>query len=308
MPTQIEPMKAKLGDPDPGSPWEFEVKWDGYRALAFCGDRFRLQGRRLDDITASYPELSPPSTAGPVRGKVLDGEIVVFDRDGRPDFQLMQVRRERGLEANFLIFDLLWSDGTDLRERPYAERRERLEGLGIAGDRWSVPERVEGELNEVLAATAELGLEGIVAKRPDSPYVSGTRTGFWLKVKNTTRQEFVVGGWLPGKGHRAGTLGSLLLGYHDRDGRLRFAGRVGTGMDERILTALAGELAASATGERPFEDVAPGDIPAEARWCEPRIVVEVRFTLWTRDGRLRNPVFVGFRPDKRPREVVREEP
>ncbi|MDQ2622326.1 MAG: non-homologous end-joining DNA ligase, partial [Actinomycetota bacterium] len=280
----------------------------GYRAIAFCGDTFRLQGKRLNDITGSYPELAGLGEDRVAKGNVLDGELVIFDEDGIPDFQLMQIRRERNLKASFLVFDLLWSDGTDLRSRPYSERRERLEDLGLAGERWSVPDRLEGELAQVLAATADVGLEGVVAKLPDSPYVSGTRTRYWLKVKNQRRQEFVVGGWLPGKGHRSGTLGSLLLGYNDDDrGLLRFAGRAGTGMDDRLLGQITAELAGSRRDESPFRPGDLADVPRNAIWCEPRMVVEVRFTQWTRDGRLRNPVFVGIRRDKVPEEVVREE-
>ncbi len=301
-------MKAKLGDPDHSSPWDFEVKWDGYRAIAFCESTLRLQGRRLDDITAAYPELARLSDETAARGKVFDGELVVLDSEGRSDFQQMQVRRERGLEVNFMIFDLLWSDGQDLRSRSYSERRKRLESLDLAGDRWAVPARIDGELSEVLAATDRLGLEGIVAKRPDSPYVSGSRTSYWMKVKNERRQELLVGGWLPGKGHRARTLGSLLLGYREPGVRgLRFAGRVGTGMDDRVLSTLRDELGASVAATPPFTGADLVAIPRDAVWCEPRMVVEVKFTKWTRDGRLRNPVFVGFRPDKDPDEVVREE-
>ncbi|MBN8867850.1 MAG: non-homologous end-joining DNA ligase [Solirubrobacterales bacterium] len=299
-------MKARLSDPDQATAWEFEVKWDGYRAIAFCGDEVRLQGRRLNDITAEYPEIEGLGDDPAARGKILDGELVVFDPDGRPDFQLMQSRRESGLGAVFLIFDLLWSDGVDLRARPYLERREMLEGLGLAGESWSVPDRLDGPLDDVLAATTQLGLEGVVAKDPESPYVSGRRTGYWRKVKNVRRQEFVVGGWLPGKGNRARTLGALLVGYREDGDELAYAGRVGTGMDDATLTALRKDLEERRLDTIPFRRSDLAEIPASARWCRPETVVEVGFTQWTRDGRLRNPVFLGLRPDKAPDEVVRE--
>ncbi|MBN8869478.1 MAG: non-homologous end-joining DNA ligase [Solirubrobacterales bacterium] len=308
MPDSIEPMKARLGDPDEGVDWEFEVKWDGYRAIAFCADGLRLQGRRLNEIGPDFPEIEPLGKDRQARGLVLDGELVVSDENGRPDFQLMQSRRELRLEAHFMIFDLLWVGGQDLRADPYRERRERLEGLALAGPTWSVPDRLDGTLADVMEATAALGLEGVIAKDPDSPYVSGRRTGYWLKVKHLRRQEFVVGGWLPGKGHRADTLGSLLVGYNDGvSGRLRFAGRVGTGMDDEMLAELSTRLLESARPDSPFraDDIAA--IPSNAVWSEPRIVVETKFTEWTRDGRLRNPAFLGLRPDKDPAEVVREE-
>lgn len=308
MPDSIEPMKARLGDPDEGVDWEFEVKWDGYRAIAFCADGLRLQSRRLNEIGPDFPEIEPLGKDRQARGLVLDGELVVSDENGRPDFQLMQSRRELRLEAHFMIFDLLWAGGQDLRADPYHERRERLEEMALAGPTWSVPDRLDGTLADVMEATAALGLEGVIAKDPDSPYVSGRRTGYWLKVKHLRRQEFVVGGWLPGKGHRADTLGSLLVGYNDGvSGRLRFAGRVGTGMDDEMLAELSTRLLESARPDSPFraEDIAA--IPSNAVWSEPRIVVETKFTEWTRDGRLRNPAFLGLRPDKNPAEVVREE-
>jgi bifunctional non-homologous end joining protein LigD len=180
--------------------------------------------------------------------------------------------------------------------------------MGLAGPNWSVPDRLDGSLADVMEATAALGLEGVIAKDPDSPYVSGRRTGYWLKVKHLRRQEFVIGGWLPGKGHRADTLGSLLVGVSDGgSNRLRFTGRIGTGMGDELLTGLSARLRESARPDPPFRDEDIAAIPSNAAWCEPRIVIEAKFTEWTRDGRLRHPVFLGFRPDKTPAEVVREE-
>lgn len=305
MPDRIEPMKARLADPGIGNDWDFEVKWDGYRAIAFCGESFTLQGRRLNRINADFPEIAPPAGC---EGKVLDGELVVFDEQGRPDFQLMQARRDLGLKASFVVFDLLWSSGTDLRQAPYRERRELLESIGIEQERWTVPDRLSGSLSEVLDATSKLGLEGIVAKDPESPYVEHRRSNYWLKVKHTRSQEFVIGGWIEGKGHRAGTLGALLVGYQDPlSEALRYAGRVGTGFDDQLLSRVSKELTGTETRDSPFRDVDRPDLPRGARWCQPKIVIEVRFTQWTNEGRLRNPVFAGFRPDKRPEEVVREE-
>jgi len=306
LPFPINPMKAYLGEPSPGIDWEFEVKWDGYRAVAFCGERFRLQGRRLNEIGPDFPEIAGLGSDEIAKGKVLDGELVVFDEAGRPDFQLMQSRRDSGRPVHFLVFDLLWADGEDLRPRSYIERREALESLGLAGESWSVPDRIEAGLDDALRATAELGLEGIVAKNPDSPYVEGKRTHYWMKVKHELRQEFVVGGWLPGKGHRSGTLGALLLGYRNDEGDLLYAGRVGTGMTDELLVTLTAEMTSSESEESPFLPPGMEVIPRNARWCEPLIVVEVKFTEWTREGNLRNPVFTGLRPDKSPAEVVRE--
>jgi bifunctional non-homologous end joining protein LigD len=308
MPTTIEPMKARLGKPGPGIDWQFEIKWDGYRAIAFCGERFRLQGRRLNSIGSDFPEIAALSDEPAAKDRVFDGELVVFDDQGRPDFQLMQSRREKSLRAHFQIFDLLWSEGEDLRSLSYAERRAALEAIDLAGERWSVPARIDATLEEALEATSQLGLEGLVAKDPDSPYVEGRRSSYWLKVKHVRRQEFVVGGWLPGKGHRSRTLGALLVGYRDAetDG-LRFAGRIGTGMDDSLLSQISADLSADEVSASPFAAADLAEIPSNARWAEPRMVIEAKFTEWTRDGRLRNPVFLGFRPDKQPQEVVREE-
>lgn len=306
MPRTIEPMTARLEPPDRRSDWQFEVKWDGYRAIAFCGDMFRLQGRSPGDITGDFPEIAGLPNECPEA--IVDGELVVLDKQGKPDFQLMQARRERDLSANFMIFDLLWLEGKDLRTRSYVQRRRALESLSLEGPCWSVPDRIEASLEDALEATLGLGLEGVVAKDPGSPYVEGRRTGFWRKVKHFRRQEFVIGGWLPGKGHRFLTLGAVLVGYQSGDGSgLRLAGRVGTGFTDRVLKDLTAELEADETDIPPFVEADQVDLPANARWCRPRRVVEVSFTQWTRGGRLRNPVFVGFRPDKAADEVVREE-
>lgn len=309
MPFPIEPMKARLEDPAPGRAWEYEVKWDGYRAIAFCGDRFRLQGRRLNEIGADFPEMEGLADDTRAQGCILDGELVVVDDDGRPDFQLMQSRRERGLRARFMIFDLLWANGKDLRDRPYTERRERLEALELSGETWSVPERIDASLEEALAATRALGLEGVIAKDPSSPYVEGRRSSYWLKVKHVRRQEFVVGGWIPGKGSRESTIGALLVGYNEPGTEgLRYAGRVGSGMADSSLVEFSTALKAEAVEESPFSASDSERIPRQARWSLPRRVIEVKFTEWTRDGSLRNPVFIGLRPDKDPGQVVREQP
>jgi bifunctional non-homologous end joining protein LigD len=308
MPQTIKPMKATLEDHAPGTDWHSEVKWDGYRAIAYCDGSLRLQGKRLNDITADFPELEGLGRSRAAVGTVLDGELVVLDDQGRPDFQLMQSRRERGLTVSFVIFDLLWEGGEDLRPLPYEVRRERLEALDPKGDSWFTPERLDGTPEESLAATEALGLEGVVLKRPGSPYVEGSRSRHWLKLKNVRRQEFVIGGWLPGKGHRAGTFGALLLGYHDEDGSLRYAGRAGTGFDDRLLREIHASLETIGSDTSPFVAGDVDSIPRDATWVEPRLVAEVRFTQWTRDGRLRNPAFLGLRPDSDPVRVVREEP
>lgn len=308
MPTTVEPMKAMLADPPQGEDWNLEVKWDGYRAIAFCDDRFRLQGRRLNDITSDFPEVGPIGFRDKHRRCILDGELVVLDAQGKPDFQLMQSRKKKQLEATYLVFDLLWLDDLDLRANSYAERREQLESIELEGSGWSLPERLDASLEQALAATAELGLEGVVAKDPASPYVEGSRSNYWIKVKHGHRQEFVVGGSTTGKGHRSDTLGALLLGYHEKGERdLRYAGRVGTGMGDELLTMIAGKLASLETDQSPFASEADHLIPKDVRWMRPELVVEVRFSNWTADGQLRHPVLIGLRPDKDPADVLKEE-
>jgi bifunctional non-homologous end joining protein LigD len=316
MPEHVVPMLALLSTlPEDDEGFAFEVKWDGVRAVAFSEPgRFRLESRNLLDVTDQYPELRAIQRQLGARTAVLDGEIVAFDDEGRPSFERLQRRmhvqgrrqveqRREEAPVTYLAFDLLYLDGESLTERPYTERRELLEGLGLAGEAWSVPPSFRGRGADVLAASAEQGLEGVVAKRLASPYRPGRRTGEWLKIKNQQRQEVVIGGWTPGKGRRAGEIGALLVGVYDDDGRLRYAGKVGTGFTGALLEELKRELEPLARPDSPFA----GRQPARgSAFCEPRLVCEVEFTEWTRDGMLRHPSFKGLREDKDPGDVVRE--
>ena len=252
MPRHLVPMLARAGAlPADDGPWAYEIKWDGVRALAYSEPgELRLESRNLNDITAQYPELARLGRALGSHAAVLDGEIVAFDARGRPSFAALQRRMHvtsksqirrlaESSPVTYMIFDLLWLDGHSLMELPYEQRRERLAALGLDGEHWQTPEPLRGKGRDVLEATAEQGLEGVVAKRLDSPYRPGQRTGAWLKIKNVGRQEFVVGGWLPGAGRRKDRIGALLLGVHDAGGQLRYVGRVGSGFSERELDRLA---------------------------------------------------------------------
>jgi bifunctional non-homologous end joining protein LigD len=206
--------------------------------------------------------------------------------------------------VTYVIFDLLWLDGHSVMGLPYEQRRELLAALDLNGERWQTPEHIVAEGTALLAASAEQGLEGVVAKRLDSTYEPGIRSGAWVKVKRVGRQELVVGGWIPGKGKRTDTIGALLLGVYEPDGVLRYVGRVGSGFSERelarlkrLLAPLARESSPFSAGERP---------PREARFCEPQLVAEVEFASWTDAGSLRAPVYKGLREDKRPQDVVPE--
>ncbi len=319
LPNSIEPMKASLAEiPSVSDGWATEIKWDGVRAISFCEDgELRLQGRRLNDITGLFPEIEPLGHQAAAEGTVLDGEMVAFDEDGIPSFQRIQKRlrqdgerlRNRSYVATFIIFDLLYADGVDMRDRPYSERREQLEARGLNGPTWQTPDYLEVDIGSTLEATAEQGLEGLVVKRLSSPYRGGSRNHDWLKLKNRNRQEFVVGGWLPGKGSRRDTIGSLLLGYWEnspgRGEHLRYAGRVGSGFSQGDLEAIADDLSGFGRDDSPFEDMPQ---TSGAHFVNPLRVVEVEFSEWTHDQRLRHPVFIGMRRDKDPGDVRREVP
>ena len=205
--------------------------------------------------------------------------------------------------VTYVIFDLLWLDGHDLTELHYTERRARLGTLALAADRWRVSEYWAGTGTALLAATSEQGLEGVIAKRLDSRYTPGRRGSSWLKIKNTSSQELVIGGWTSGKGSRSSSIGALELGVQDEAGDLRYAGRVGTGFNARELDRLAKLLEPLAREETPFI----GTQPAKgAHFVEPQLVCEVEFTEWTRAGTLRHPSYKGLRDDKTAAEVVRE--
>ncbi len=315
MPDLLEPMLATAGTLPEEADWAFEVKWDGVRAIARC-DRGTVivHSRNMRDISATFPELRE---LGPTLGEhraVLDGEIVTLDASGLPDFGALVQRvrttnaaRSRALAksapAIYAVFDLLWLDGHSVMDEPYSERRRLLADLGLASTHINVPDFYTSDGAGLLAATAERGLEGVVAKRLSSTYVPGRRSRDWIKVKSVRRQEFVVGGWLPQRGSVGDRIGALLLGVHDRDGVLRYAGRVGSGLSQEASDELAAALA-PADGS-PFIGTRP---PKGARFCKPTVVVEVQFAEWTEKGNLRHPVFLGIRSDKDAADVVREDP
>jgi len=302
MPERLVPMLAKLGAlPADGERYGFEIKWDGIRAITYYEPgRMRIESRNLNDITAQYPELRRLGRQLGSRDAVLDGEIVALDERGRPSFRRLQQRMHLTREAEirrraqdvpviYMLFDLLYLEGHSLLSRPYEERRAALEALGLDGPAWQVPRYHRGNGAALLDASAQQGLEGVVAKRLDSAYSPGQRSGAWIQVKNKQRQELVVGGWLPEK-DRADRLGALLVGYHDAQGALRYAGRVGTGWDAKERARLERELARLATERSPFEGRRG---PRGARHVEPRLVAEIEFTEWTNDRILRHPSYKG---------------
>jgi bifunctional non-homologous end joining protein LigD len=320
-PEGLRPMNATLGTRAPtGDGWAWELKWDGIRALAYVdGGRIRLFTRNGNEVTHRYPELRGLGVALGPRDAVLDGEIVALDESGRPSFELLQrrmhvespnvIRRLSGeVPAVYMVFDVLWLDGHSMMSAPYRDRRARLQELDLTGASWQAPPHEVGDGAATREVSERFGLEGVVAKRLDSIYEPGRRSRQWLKLKYTTRQEFVVGGWLPGERGRSGTVGSLLVGYYEGEGdarELRYAARVGSGLRGADLEYLDRTLAGLARPTSPF---ATGTPPKGARFVEPELVVEVRFTEWTNSGGLRAPVFLGYRTDKPASEVERERP
>jgi bifunctional non-homologous end joining protein LigD len=320
LPEHVPPMLATPGAlPRDDAGWAFEIKWDGVRAIAYWQPgRLRIESRNLNDITRRYPELRALGEELGSREAVLDGELVAFDDAGKPSFGKLQQRMNLASESairrvareapvTYMLFDLLYLDGSLTTGLPYSQRRKLLDDLGLNGASWQTPAHHLADGQALLAATAELGLEGVIAKRLTSPYRPGERTREWLKIKNVGRQELVIGGWLPGKGARANTLGALLVGYYEDPGdarSLRYAGRVGTGFDDSELRRLKGELGSRPRRTSPF---AHGPKPPrEAHFVKPELVAEVEFSEWTRDGVLRQPSYKGLRTDKRAREVVLE--
>ncbi|MGA8924403.1 MAG: non-homologous end-joining DNA ligase [Candidatus Dormiibacterota bacterium] len=316
MPEKIEPMMAKLGPaiPKPDAPWGFEFKWDGIRALAYVeGGRVRLVSRTGEEITPRYPEIHAMGRALGSKEVILDGEVVALDEKGRPSFEEIQQRMGLTSETDirrkmktvpviYMIFDVLWQDGHSLMTQPYTDRRRALDELKLAGASWQTPPFEKGGGQAMLDASSKAGLEGVMAKRLDSKYEPGRRSGAWVKVKNRNRQELVIAGWLEGEGKRRGYPGALLLGYYDH-GKLTYAGKVGTGFTDAMLERLNGLLKPLAQDKSPFDIGSP---PRAANFAKPKLVAEFEFVEWTRSGQLRAPAFKGLRTDKPAKEVVRE--
>ncbi len=307
MPANLRPMLARAGSlPSADADWAYEIKWDGVRALVYSEPgRIRFESRNGNDITGGYPELRALNRALSSHAAILDGEIVAFDERGRPSFgrlqQRMHVRGESAVRrlakevpVAYVAFDLLWLDGHALFDLTYAERRELLTALELEGRAWRTPDHVVGDGAAVLAASLENGLEGVVAKKLDSTYEPGRRSPCWLKIKNVRREDVVVGGWVPGTGKRTDRIGALLVGVEE-DGKLRFAGRVGTGFTEAELDRLAQVL--ERRDDSPFAEGDGPKPPRESVFAQPTRVAEVEFTEWTSDGVMRHPSYKGLREE-----------
>jgi bifunctional non-homologous end joining protein LigD len=300
---------AKLVAEAPDGPeWIHEQKFDGYRILADkAGDRVHLYSRRFNDWTDQFPTVAQAVAKLPCERAWIDGEVAAVLPDGRTSFQALQ-NAFSGTGANlcYFVFDLLSLDGDDLRAQPLIERKQRLHALVRKTGLIRYSDHVEGSGQKFFALACKQGLEGIVSKRRDSLYTGG-RGGAWLKTKCMLRQELVIGGYTDPEGART-HIGALLVGYHD-NGKLVYAGKVGTGFTQKLLVELKNLLAPLERSASPFQPE-----PARAwtgpgrHWVEPKLVGEVAFSEWTADGRLRHPSFQGLRRDKRAADVVRERP
>ena len=315
-PTFVEPMAALNAAKLPeGEQWIYEVKWDGYRALALKrGDSVRLLSRKGNDLTRDYPEVAESVAGIPAKIALLDGEIVALDDHGRPSFQMLQHRGSLGKKRRvvYYAFDLLNVNGRDLRRLPLVKRKELLAKV-VTGTGVLLSANLEGPAAIVIEQVARLKLEGIVAKRKDSTYETGKRSGAWQKFKVNNEQEFVVGGYRPdGKNFDA-----LLVGYYQSK-QLMFAGKVRAGFTPALRASLWKRLQMVAPlAKCPFvnlpnskkghwnEGITAEDMP-ELHWLKPKLVAQIAFTEWTRDGSLRHSKFVALREDTDAKEVVRE--
>jgi bifunctional non-homologous end joining protein LigD len=322
-PEQVEPMLATLVDAahfGDENGWAFEMKWDGVRTIAYlAGGRVKLLSRKGRDDTKAYFDVADELTKINVKTAILDGEVVVTDSAGRPNFGLLQHRINltkpadidrvaKSYPAQLMLFDILELNGQSLIKKSYEERRAILEELvpPQPGSRIQVPPIFDGDLEAARTTADQLRLEGVVAKRRNSVYQPGRRTHTWLKIKLHRVQEVVIGGWRPGQGRRSGGMGSLLMGIPTEAG-LHYVGRVGSGFNDRQLDDIQARLDKLSRKTSPFIDV-PREDARDAHWVTPSLVGEVTYGELTEPGRLRHPVWRGLRPDKSPNEVVWERP
>lgn len=315
----IAPMKALGSSQIPTGIWQCEVKFDGYRAVAVLnGGNAELWSRNRKPLSADFPEVVAELGGLRCRNAVIDGEIVALDGAGRSRFQLLQNRGRAGdgTDIVYYVFDIMHLDGESLKELPLRERRKKLVSvIGKRRGRVRLSPAFEVEPSELFAAAQKNGLEGVVAKRPDSAYEPDRRSGAWVKCKVLAEQELVVGGFTPPQRSRQ-NFGAILVGYFEQK-KLIYAGKVGTGFDAALLNELHARFMRLRRQKCPFDDLpqarkprfGKGMGPAEMKsvtWLRPSLVAQIRFAEWTDEGLLRQPVFLGLRDDKAPKSVRRE--
>jgi len=326
----VEPMKAKpVEKPPETGDWMYELKFDGIRLIAVkSGEKVSLLSRNQNELGARFPEIVEAVKSLPAHECVIDGEVVALDKEGRSSFQLLQAREMEGRTSPvyFYAFDLLQLDGKSLLSLPLEARKNLLEKLGATvvptrrddrGDPIRYSGAIGGDAELLLDEVKRHGLEGIIGKQRTSVYEAGRRSGAWIKLKCIQQQEFVIGGYTPPQGARK-HFGAILVGYYDNK-KLVFAGKVGTGFSANLLSMLHEKLREEQREDCPFVDLPSkqngqwiqGITPSMMRkmhWVNPKFVAEVKFAQWTRDKKLRAPVFLGLREDKKPSDVVREAP
>ena len=319
-PQFIEPMKARLVDEPPKhGDWLYELKFDGIRAMAIKSDRkVSLISRHGNKLDARFPEIVEAVKNLPVREYVIDGEVVALDEDGRSSFQLLQGLEMEGRKAplRFYVFDLLQLDGKSLLGLPLEQRKQVLAKIcENVGDPIRYSGEISSDVKSLLAEVKRRGLEGLIGKQRNSVYEPGRRSGTWIKLKCVNEQEFVIGGYTPPAGSRK-YFGAILVGYYEI-GKLRFAGKVGSGFTEKSLSMLHKKFREEEHDDCPFVDLpskqggewVQGITPSmmkKMHWVNPKFVAEIKFAEWTRDQKLRQPVFLGMREDKAATEVKRE--
>ena len=327
-PRFIEPMKARLvDDPPTHGDWLYELKFDGIRAIAVKdGKRVSLISRNGNKMDKRFPEIADAVEDLPVDECVLDGEVVALDEEGRSSFQLLQALEMEGRKAplRFYVFDLLELNGKSLLELPVEQRKEVLAKVcEKVADPIRYSGEIQGDVKSLLAEVEKRGLEGLIGKQRGSKYEPGRRTGSWIKLKTVNEQEFVIGGFTPPAGARK-HFGAILVGYYEsgagraaKNPRLKFAGKVGSGFTEKSLSILRKKFRAEERDDCPFVDLphktagqwAQNITPSmmnKMHWVTPKFVAQIKFGEWTRDGKLRQPVFLGVREDKDPKRVIRE--
>jgi bifunctional non-homologous end joining protein LigD len=319
-PRFVEPMKAKLVEKPPTTDdWVYELKFDGIRLIAIKADkRVSLLSRNENELSGRFPEIVEAIKNLPAHEFVIDGEVVALDDEGRSSFQLLQglEMEERKSPVYFYAFDLLQLDGKSLLGLQLEARKKFLEELcSGAGDPIRYSGVIGGDAKRLLEEVKRRGLEGLIGKQRNSVYEPGRRSGAWIKLKCINEQEFVVGGYTPPQGARK-HFGAVLVGYYDNN-KLVFAGKVGTGFSAKSLSTLHKEFQKTARDDCPFVDLpskqngqwVQGITPSMMKrmhWVNPKFVAQIKFAEWTRDKKLRAPVFLGLRDDKRPTEVMRE--
>jgi bifunctional non-homologous end joining protein LigD len=325
-PRFIEPMKARLvDDPPTQGDWLYELKFDGIRAIAIKqGKKVSLISRNGNKLDKRFPEIGEAVKDFPAEECVVDGEVVALDEEGRSSFQLLQTLEMEGRKAplRFYVFDLLQLNSKSLLELPVEQRKQLLAKIcENIGDPIRYSGEISGDVNSLVAEVKRRGLEGLIGKRRGSVYEPGRRSGDWIKLKTVNEQEFVIGGYTPPGGSRK-HFGAILVGYYEsggkeRDSRLKFAGKVGSGFTEKSLSILHKKFREEERDDCPFVDLpskqdgawVQGITPSmmkKMHWVNPKFVAEIKFAEWTRDQKLRQPVFLGLRQDKDARQVVRE--